>query len=202
MRAGETILLALVACVLHKTFGHDRGNVAMSPVNGMKLLSRSSRTLLYPNPSTLLLIFGIGTPLQLDSESVIVGAFTKMVYTLPQNSTDFTESGVQFARNGQTRWTIYKILESTANSYGFEGKPCLLQAICELAAVPFDLRHGIFGQIIQTLLTPSSTIEPYDEYQDREYHAAESLGKHVGENCHALYPECHTSALDVFSTIG
>ncbi|XP_063993604.1 uncharacterized protein LOC135171166 [Diachasmimorpha longicaudata] len=202
MRAVETISLAFVACVLHKTFGHDGGNVAVSPVNGMKLLSRSPRTLLYPNPSTLLLIFGIGTPLQLDRESVIVGAFTKMVYTLPQNSTAFIEPGVQFERTSQTRWSIYKILMNAGNYYGFGGKSCLLRAICEVAAAPFDLRHGLFGQIIQALLTPSSTIEPYDEYEDREYHAAERLGKHVGENCHALYPECSRSALDVFSTIG
>ncbi|KAI4488814.1 hypothetical protein M0802_011239 [Mischocyttarus mexicanus] len=49
---------------------------------------------------------------------------------------------------------------------------------------------------------PSSTEEEYDEYGDREYRAAEQLGKQVaGENCHALYPECRRSVLDVFSTV-
>lgn len=49
---------------------------------------------------------------------------------------------------------------------------------------------------------PSSTKEEYDEYEDREYRAAEWLGEQVeGENCHALYPECRKSVLDVFSTL-
>lgn len=49
---------------------------------------------------------------------------------------------------------------------------------------------------------PSSTEERYDEYGDREYSAAEHLGEQMSaENCHALYPECPRSMLDVFSTV-
>ncbi|KAF3429493.1 hypothetical protein E2986_06889 [Frieseomelitta varia] len=49
---------------------------------------------------------------------------------------------------------------------------------------------------------PSSTEERYDEYGDREYRAAERLGEQMStENCHALYPECRRSVLDVFSTV-
>lgn len=49
---------------------------------------------------------------------------------------------------------------------------------------------------------PSSTQEEYDEYGDREYQAAERLGEQAeGENCHALYPECRRSVLDVFSAL-
>lgn len=48
---------------------------------------------------------------------------------------------------------------------------------------------------------PSSTREEYDEYGDREYRAAERLGEQAeGAGCHALYPECRRSVLDVFST--
>ncbi|XP_043288497.1 uncharacterized protein [Venturia canescens] len=164
--------------------------------------SRNKRTLTFPNPSTILLIFGLGTPLQLDRESIILGAFTKMVYNLPVNSTDFTEPGVYFART-KTRWSIYKVLERAAELYGYPGgKECLLRAICEVAAAPFDLRQGLFGHMVQTFLTPSSTSEPYDEYGDQEYHAAERLGRHADENCRTLYPECERSFLDVFSTTG
>jgi hypothetical protein len=48
---------------------------------------------------------------------------------------------------------------------------------------------------------PSSTPERHEEYRDREYEAAERLGRSVGEGCHALYPDCRTSFLDVFSRV-
>ncbi|KAK0083074.1 hypothetical protein PV326_006889 [Microctonus aethiopoides] len=197
-----------------KTFCYDRENVGTTVKEVTKLLSRTRRTLVYPKASDLLLIFGLGTPLQLDRESVIVGAFTKLLYSLPANSTDFSQPGVYFARNVEddnggddsnvvkkkSRWSIYKVLEKMGSVYGFGGKACLLRAICDVAATPFDSSHGLFGQLIQAILTPSSTSEPYEDYYDREYHAAEKLGRHVDQNCHALYPECQRSALDVFST--
>ncbi|KAK2586395.1 hypothetical protein KPH14_010682 [Odynerus spinipes] len=171
-------------------------------LNDKEISSRERRALIFPDPSTLLLIFGLGTPLQLDRESVIVGLFIKMIWALPTNGTDFTEPGVYYTRGTKSRWSIYKILEKVAAIYGFGGKACLLRAICEAANVPFDVHHGLFGQLVQLFLRPSSTEEEYDEYGDREYRAAERLGEQVaGENCHALYPECRRSLLDVFSTV-
>lgn len=98
------------------------------------------------------LIFGLGTPLQLDRESVIVGVFTKMHFTLPSNATDFTEPGVYYTRASGSRWSFYKMLEKAMAVYGFGGKECLLRAICEVAYVPFDVHHGLLGQLVQTFL--------------------------------------------------
>lgn len=102
----------------------------------------------------LQLIFGLGTPLQLDRESVIVGVFAKMQYTLPSNATDFTEPGVYYTRasGGGSRWSFYKMFEKVIAMYGFGGKECLLRAICEVAYVPFDVHHGLLGQLVQTFL--------------------------------------------------
>ncbi|KAI4485680.1 hypothetical protein M0802_012604 [Mischocyttarus mexicanus] len=114
--------------------------------------SREKRALVFPDasiPATLLLIFGLGTPLQLDRESVIVGVFIKIIYKLPINSTDFTEPGVYYTRNTKSRWDIYKILQKAASVYGYGGKACLLKAICEVASVPFDRDHGLFGQLME-----------------------------------------------------
>ncbi|KAI4486683.1 hypothetical protein M0804_006053 [Polistes exclamans] len=178
---------------------------ASARVNDTTISSRERRALVFPDasiPATLLLIFGLGTPLQLDRESVIVGVFIKIIYKLPTNSTDFTEPGVYYTRNTRSRWSIYKILQKVAAIYGYGGKACLLRAICEASRVPFDTHHGLFGQLMEIFFKPSSTEEEYDEYGDREYRAAEQLGKQVAaENCHALYPECHRSVLDIFSTV-
>lgn len=164
---------------------------------------RMRRSLTFPDPSMLLLILGLGTPLQLDRESIIVGVFTKMWYYMPTNATDFTEPGVYYTRASRSRWSFYKVFEKMMTIYGFGGKECLLRAICEVAYVPFDVHHGLLGELVQTFLKPSSTQEEYDEYGDREYRAAEQLGEQAeeGENCHTLYPECHRSVLDVFSAL-
>ncbi|XP_012284506.1 uncharacterized protein LOC105701925 [Orussus abietinus] len=165
-------------------------------------LSRERRTLVFYKSPNVVLTIGMGTPLQLDRESVIVGVFTKLLYALPGNASDFTEPGVYYSRTGRSRWSIYKVLETAGEIYGFGGKGCLLRAICEATHAPFDVDHGLFGQLVQAFFTPSSTGESYEEYGDREYHAAERLGKHPGRSCHALYPECRRSILDVFSTTG
>ncbi|XP_043590770.1 uncharacterized protein LOC122571266 [Bombus pyrosoma] len=173
--------------------------------NGTKLFascSRRPRTLIFPRISQLLLIFGLGSPLQLDRESVIVGLFSKIVYEMPSNASDFTIPGVYYSRTQKSRWSIYKVLEKVADLYGFGGKACLLKAICEAASAPFDGTHGLLGQLLHVFFKPSSTDERYDEYGDREYRAAERLGEQMStENCHALYPECRRSVLDVFSTV-
>ncbi|XP_076656810.1 uncharacterized protein LOC143361358 [Halictus rubicundus] len=164
--------------------------------------SRRARALVFPRAAQMLLIFGLGTPLQLDRESVIVGYFAKIVYDMPTNATDFTEPGIYYSRGQRSRWSIYRMLEKAAGLYGFGGKACLMKAICEAASTPFDDRHSLLGQLLQVLFKPSTTEERYEEYGDREYRAAERLGEQVStENCHALYPECRRSVLDVFSTV-
>lgn len=94
----------------------------------------------------------MGTPLQLDRESVIVGVFAKAQYILPSNATDFTEPGVYYTRAGRSRYSFYKLFEKVMAVYGFGGKECLLRAICEVAYAPFDIRHGLLGQLVQTFL--------------------------------------------------
>lgn len=90
--------------------------------------------------------------MQLDRESVIVGVFAKMQYYLPNNATDFTEPGVYYMRASRSRWSLYKMFEKVAAMYGLGGKECLLRAICEVAYVPFDVHHGLLGQLVHTFL--------------------------------------------------
>lgn len=123
------------------------------------------------------LIFGLGTPLQLEGESVIVGAFTKMIYALPTNSSEFAESrerpydkaAASFSVinrdlpdiNAETiypeirtnRWNLYRGLVSLLELYNLGGRACLLRSICEAAVVPFDEASGIFEHLIQILFS-------------------------------------------------
>lgn len=95
------------------------------------------------------LIFGLGTPLQLDRESVIVGAFSKMMYNLPTNVSQIVIS--QKPNGRLSRWSLYKKLGKLAELYGLSdnGRACVLRAICEVALVPFESKNGPFQQLLQ-----------------------------------------------------
>ncbi|XP_048505076.1 uncharacterized protein LOC125499757 [Athalia rosae] len=140
-------------------------------------------------------------PLRVGEESAIVGAFAKSMYVLPDNSTYYTDPGVNYRRSSKSRWSIYKVLESASIVLGYGGKECLLRSICEAANVPFNPNHGLFEELIHCFLTPSSTTEEPDDYKDRDYLAAERLGHQKGDQCSTLYPECKASILDLFSWV-
>ncbi|XP_019887837.2 uncharacterized protein LOC109611097 [Ooceraea biroi] len=101
-----------------------------------------------------------------------------------------------------TRWTLYGMLESAMNALG-SGKACLLRAVCETAANPFDTERGLLGELVHVFLTPSTTQEEYEVYADREYHAAEEIGRNIGSRgkCERFYPECEYNPLDYFTKL-
>lgn len=99
-----------------------------------------------------------------------------------------------------TRWALYGMLESTLERFG-SGKACLLRIVCESTAYPFDKGHGLLGELLHVLLTPSTTREEYEIYSNREYHAAEVIGKNTRGKCAPFYPECEYNPLDYFTRL-
>ncbi|XP_066585089.1 uncharacterized protein [Prorops nasuta] len=95
----------------------------------------------------------------------------------------------------------YLMLELTMTRLG-SGKACLLRSICEAAENPFDEDHGLLGELLHVFLAPSTTSEEYEIYSDREYHAAESIGRNSRGRCGSLYPECEYNPLDYFTALG
>ncbi|KAJ8688558.1 hypothetical protein QAD02_024353 [Eretmocerus hayati] len=195
----RVVALLLFWLLLRQSLGDDTAR---------RLQRRLSKraALVYPNPSTLLLILGVGWPIQLERESVILGAFSKFIYTLPTNSTTYTSplgNRVQSASWGWSRWSVYRLLEGSLTRLGLgDGRACLLRSICEAASEPFHTGAGVLQQLLQALLSPSSTAEAHEVYADREYEAAERLGRNLaGEHCHALYPECERAPLELLSDL-
>ncbi|KAF3429490.1 hypothetical protein E2986_12930 [Frieseomelitta varia] len=119
------------------------------------------------------LILGLGLPTEVDV-SLIIGYVMKFNYALPYNASYLTDSyvrhdrsispGVEVDENDEptpdhqgvarviTRWEIYEILESVLGG-SRSGKACLLRAICEASAVPFNRVHGLSSQLVHLLLT-------------------------------------------------
>lgn len=55
--------------------------------------------------------------------------------------------------NNEMRWMIYRAIEEYADKMGYNGRDCLLHAICEIAAVPFTFSSGILGELFHIIMT-------------------------------------------------
>lgn len=91
-------------------------------------------------------------------------------YALPTNSTQFTKdfydkiffiSGVErnetAARlssiNFFSRINFYEMIEEKIESFGLDGKACLMRLICEVSRGDFGGSSGVFGSIFHILFT-------------------------------------------------
>uniref|UniRef100_A0A182MRB6 Uncharacterized protein n=1 Tax=Anopheles culicifacies TaxID=139723 RepID=A0A182MRB6_9DIPT len=72
-----------------------------------------------------------------------------------------------------TRRKIYKMLQQHLQSQHFNGRKCLKRMICEAALHPFSETNGVVGDMVQILLSPSSSM---DESLPKEYLIAEKSG--------------------------
>ncbi|CAL7939731.1 unnamed protein product [Xylocopa violacea] len=189
-------------------------------------LERDRRYLVFPKPTNVTptkvqMIIGLGLPMEVDV-SLIIGYVMKFNYYLPYNVSYLTEPYVRYERSiksdtgvhedgepearkqGErsiiTRWEIYEILESLIGD-SRSGKACLLRAICEASAAPFNNVHGLTSQFLHILLTPSTTSEPFRTDFDRVYRAAEIMGRQAVSSCDSLFPECPESPLDYFTEV-
>ncbi|XP_044021367.1 uncharacterized protein LOC122861199, partial [Aphidius gifuensis] len=166
-------------------------------------LLRKRRYLIFPDPhggeTKVQVLFGLGLPME-GEISMTLGYVLKCNYNLPFNSSTVllsssSSSSSSSARtqrdaikSSMTRFDIYEILEIALERFG-SGKACLLRAICETAEIPFKKLHGLVGEILHVLLTPSSSNEYNKLTHNCEYYAAELLGKQGNGRCKNAYSE-------------
>ncbi|XP_043462697.1 uncharacterized protein LOC122498821 [Leptopilina heterotoma] len=181
-------------------------------------LLRNKRHLLFPNPqgseTKVQVLFGLGLPME-GEVSMTLGYVLKCNYNLPYNSSIYEKEEFRYEKSADvvfseprnvkatqgklSRWNFYRILERAFQTFG-SGKACLLRMVCEAAETPFKEGHGLLGELVHVLFTPSTTFEEYEVYSDREYHAAELIGYATNGMCKSLYSECIVSPLDYFSS--
>ncbi|XP_060527389.1 uncharacterized protein LOC132702639 [Cylas formicarius] len=168
------------------------------------LISRQRRWLVWkPGTNWVAVIFGIGIPVDVRYQSITLGMVMKAFYQLPNNSSYYTRPSIDFVRKKRsaTRWTMYGMAEEylEANGYG-SGKACVLQAICEAAAVPLDERAGLLAEIGRAFLTPSSTFDELVHHSNNEYYGAEQAGRGGGD-CESLFRGCEANFVRHFSRV-
>lgn len=98
----------------------------------------------------------------------------------------------QHAFHGGERALLFTVLEDFLQTFGVDGKACLLRTICEIHSKS-DLVHlGLFGEMIKLFLTASQS--PYSSLL-QEYVTAEKVGKGQVSpaECFPYYKECPKS---------
>ncbi|XP_055910070.1 uncharacterized protein LOC129944568 [Eupeodes corollae] len=153
------------------------------------VLAISKRYLLFPRqaPTRHQFIGGIGIPVDLEYESLVVGYVLKAMFYLPWNATTFREnpfvpeyqSYLHTAKELQhkiSRWSVYESIENVINNYGYDGQECLLKAVCESSFFKFSNRASVLGELMHILLTPTSTHDTSGK-KNQIYLDAEKSGK-------------------------
>lgn len=133
-----------------------------------------------------------------------------------------------------SRWTFYRMLEQlfeqyvfVYNSYhstgsclwifspslffchhrkGFDGRSCVLRAICEASEARFTHTSGLIGELLHIAFTPSATedavAEPHHSLYGQAETVPDSMSASSGQSvCAAMYAECSLSLLGSFSDV-
>uniref|UniRef100_A0A182JTB6 Uncharacterized protein n=1 Tax=Anopheles christyi TaxID=43041 RepID=A0A182JTB6_9DIPT len=74
-----------------------------------------------------------------------------------------------------SRWTFYRLLEQLFEQKGFNGRSCVLRAICEASEARFSHTSGLIGELLHIAFTPSATDDPVGEPHHTVYRQAETI---------------------------
>ncbi|XP_048504848.1 uncharacterized protein LOC105686957 isoform X2 [Athalia rosae] len=163
------------------------------------VVHRHARELTYPEDSEMGLFFALALPLEdpVSTKSISVAFFFEANYELPNNDTGVhPETGESRRKRSIDRRTIYEILQSKFESFGVNGRECLLRSICDTTRNPIHRNNGVLGDLMRIILTPSSSA---DEGLAVEYSMAETTGRGAGE-CGEAYPLCPFGIYDYITT--
>ncbi|XP_065079649.1 uncharacterized protein LOC135702507 [Ochlerotatus camptorhynchus] len=208
------ILIALLSllqdCQTSKSVEHASQNATAT-----KILHREKRIVYTYNSATGILA-ALSVPLIIPNRNIFVSYNFEMNYNMPSDATDYTQGvlkrvespDIQTKRNSgrqlsevkrtatYTRKKIYRSIEVNMKRLGFNGKRCILRAICEASDTPLCEHNGVLGDLIHILLTPSHS---KDEHLPPEFYRAEKMGhKH---DCSRYWRHCPKSLLDVISVL-
>ncbi|XP_053691831.1 uncharacterized protein LOC128740319 [Sabethes cyaneus] len=84
-----------------------------------------------------------------------------------------------------SRSQLYQLLEAKIDSWGSDGRECMLRAICEVAEAPLG-HNGMIGEILDVIFTPYEA-----EEIDEVYLQAKQQGN-SGAECGQIYRKCPT----------
>ncbi|XP_056633933.1 uncharacterized protein LOC130443382 [Diorhabda sublineata] len=139
------------------------------------------------------LFVAIALPINITGPAdLFISANFESSYSLPENVSVLSYPPIV----SSARLVLYELLESKIKRYGYSGKLCLQRAICETADYTTE-HHGVLGDILHVLLTPSSSQK---ENGLEDYANAETYGRTKG-HCEKYKKKCPFSILNAFSVV-
>ncbi|KAJ8938433.1 hypothetical protein NQ318_011872, partial [Aromia moschata] len=139
-----------------------------------------------------------GVPLEIASNTVVVGWAFRASYNLPTNISQLVIRESR-KRRSLSRWDVYEMLEKDSEMRGHGGKSCILRLICEESNTPLDKNNGLFEELLHILFTPRSADNYLGNMDVQEYYKAQDLGKRHNGTCNELFPNCLLTHLDPFT---
>ncbi|XP_031338119.1 uncharacterized protein LOC116167025 [Photinus pyralis] len=171
-----------------------------SPKSENSLLLRRKRYLVFPEGSSLSIAICLTAqttlPEQIFTEAINWG----IAYDLPNESSVLRQflhpKHVMQRRN---RRDLYRNMETIMDSMGFNGRSCILRALCETSRRFLSRQTGLVEELIRIAFRfPLQKIMNWEPEEHRLYHWAYRIG-HEKENtdCADLFSECSFSLLDM-----
>ncbi|KYN08166.1 hypothetical protein ALC62_00851, partial [Cyphomyrmex costatus] len=136
------------------------------------------------------LIVGFAVPVELSGRIVVYGQNFQFQYSLPPNTTFFTDFLTSSSRRRRKsvsrneRITVYRLLEDEFERRGIDGKECMKKSICETATTLLE-DEGLVGELLHLLLTPRKSDTPLSS----EYLQALEFGREY-HDCSRIYKSC------------
>ncbi|CAH1159910.1 unnamed protein product, partial [Phaedon cochleariae] len=180
---------------------------SISSVNNNHHISK--RYLLFSRYTEVQFSTGLTVPLVLPRRSINFSLVAQANYAAPYNISNFQPLTIS-ARNKPfidiTRKTFYGYIIQFLDSYGLEGKECLLRSICEISEIPMHMavEETLLEKIVHFVFTPSLEFRQQNGTNGhkrsftQELLLAERIGKEEGD-CSDVYSDCIVSIVDLFT---
>jgi len=131
-------------------------------------------------------------------------------YNLPTNSSYFKKGGLKGLamerRSVETkpmmqrsnRKDLYSRLEVLIQNMGYDGRECILRALCEAPQTFGKKGSHLVAEIIRTVFSfPKSKVLPFEHKDLITYDDAHRKGKRGATDCHSTYPNCGFSLIEL-----
>ncbi|XP_052863501.1 uncharacterized protein LOC128270138 [Anopheles cruzii] len=166
-----------------------------------KVLSRRKRFVVFPEGSSIsvavCMTIGIyGNPnYQMVSWALNWG----IAYNLPNQTISFVQEMAEPKPMVQrrNRRDLYQKLEVIMNNMGYDGRDCILRALCESSQYFGRKGNNMIAEMLRTLFSyPKSKVLSHEHSDHKLYDEAHRKGKNMGA-CQSLYANCRFSLLEL-----
>ncbi|KAJ8979145.1 hypothetical protein NQ317_016765 [Molorchus minor] len=173
--------------------------VAESRSNNTAVLSRKRRYLVFPEGTSV----SIAVCMTAQTGVIPPGIFTESIawglaYNLPDKPDDFKDilKYKHIAKRRQRR-ELYGKMETILNSMGYDGRSCILRALCEASYRFLPKENDLFRHILKIVfLFPQEPVLPSEPDEHHIYHWAYRKGTSE-EECLDLFTQCPFSLIDM-----